>query len=222
VRIGPANSSSTDDLKARTRIRDAALEQFAARGFTGATIRGIARAAGVSPGLVQHHFHSKDGLRQACDDRVLELVRRKLRAARTGEIANPDFLAGLIGDGRPLLRYLARAIADRSPAMTGLLDDMAAGAEDFLAASWPERYPPGEQRTRDAAVALVVQGMGSLVLYEYVAGRMGLSPQDPSFTPRLGLAQLDVYEAFGEYFSTGVGTRIREAAAEWLTTKEPH
>lgn len=221
MRIGSASDRPTEDLKARARIRDAALEQFAVRGFAGATIRGIARAAGVSPGLVQHHFHSKEKLRQICDDTALELVRLKLQAARTGEIANSNFLAGLIADGRPLQRYLARAIADGSPGVAGLLDDMTTSAEAFLTAAWPERYPSGGQRTRDAAAVLVAQGMGSLVLHEHVARHMGLSPQEGAFAPRFGLAQLDVYESLGQYLTAGVAEEIREAA-ESLTTKEPH
>ncbi len=222
MRIRPGSDRPAGDLKADARIRDAALEQFAVHGFAGATIRGIARAAGVSPGLVQHHYHSKQGLRQACDDTVLEVIRRKLQAARTGEIADSSFLAGLIGDGRPLLRYLARAIADASPGVAGLLDDMTTGAEAFLTAAWPERYPSGAPRTRDAAAVLVAQGVGSLVLHEHVARRMGLSPWEASFAPRLGLAQMDVYESLGQHLTSGVGDRIREAAAEWLTTKEGH
>lgn len=40
----------------------AAREAFAERGFDGATIRGIAAAAGVDPALVHHYFGTKDAL----------------------------------------------------------------------------------------------------------------------------------------------------------------
>ena len=40
----------------------AARAAFAERGFDGATIRGIATAAGVDPALVHHYFGSKDQL----------------------------------------------------------------------------------------------------------------------------------------------------------------
>lgn len=40
----------------------AARSAFADRGFDGATIRGIATAAGVDPALVHHYFGSKDQL----------------------------------------------------------------------------------------------------------------------------------------------------------------
>lgn len=44
----------------REVILAAARNQFAAKGYTGATIRGIAAEAGVNPALVHHFFGSKD------------------------------------------------------------------------------------------------------------------------------------------------------------------
>ncbi len=62
---------SAVDLTTRARIRDAAITRFARDGF-GVPLRVIAKDAGVSPALVIHHFGSKDGLRAACDEHVLE------------------------------------------------------------------------------------------------------------------------------------------------------
>jgi AcrR family transcriptional regulator len=44
----------------RAAILDAARTEFAARGYEGATLRGIARAAGVDARLVHHYFDGKD------------------------------------------------------------------------------------------------------------------------------------------------------------------
>jgi AcrR family transcriptional regulator len=208
-----ASDRPPQDLTARARIRDAALERFAEHGFEGATIREIASAAGVSPGLVQHHFGSKEGLRKACDDAVLDLVRRKLRAAQNGELTSPSFLAALYAAAPPLMGYVARAVVDGSSAGAALLDEMAAGTEEFLSRTWPERFLPGSGRTRDAAAVLVAQSAGTLVLHEHVARRMGLDARRDIVSPRIGLAQLDVYEALGEYVASGFGDQIREAAA---------
>src|SRR5689334_18243817 len=75
------------DLTSAARIRDAALARFAAAGVAATSIRDVAKAAGVSPGLVQHHFRSKARLRRAVDDFV---------ARRTTEA-----FADVIGDGAP-------------------------------------------------------------------------------------------------------------------------
>lgn len=50
----PGQNQTRDDILA------AARNQFAARGYGGATIRGIAAEAGVNPALVHHFFGSKD------------------------------------------------------------------------------------------------------------------------------------------------------------------
>jgi AcrR family transcriptional regulator len=202
-----------EDLTARARIRDAALEQFGVHGFDAATIRGIAEAAGVSPGLVQHHFRSKEALRRACDEAVLELVHRKLAAAKTGEITSPGFLAALYSAAPRFVRYFARAVAGGTPAGAELFDRIAAGTEEFLTATWPDRFAAGSARARDAAGVLVAQAAGTIVLHEHVARQMGLVAWDGLATPRIGLAQLDVYEALGEYVRSAFGERAREVMA---------
>ena len=64
-----------EERSTREQILAAATREFAEHGFRGASIRGIASAAGVSAGLVQHHFGTKDGLKQACDERVMFLLK---------------------------------------------------------------------------------------------------------------------------------------------------
>jgi len=63
--------SLPEDRTARAVIRDEALRLFAAHGPDAVTIRQVATAASVSPGLVVHHFGSKEGLREAVDRYVV-------------------------------------------------------------------------------------------------------------------------------------------------------
>lgn len=67
---------------ARARILDAALAEFVARGFDGASTNTIARAAGVAKGLVFHHFGSKAELYLA----VHELVAARVGAQVLGGV----------------------------------------------------------------------------------------------------------------------------------------
>ena len=46
----------------RAAILAAARSEFAARGYEGTTLRGVARVAGVDPRLVHHYFEGKDDL----------------------------------------------------------------------------------------------------------------------------------------------------------------
>jgi AcrR family transcriptional regulator len=44
----------------RAEVLAAARDEFATNGYDGASVRGIARAAGVDPALVHHYFGSKE------------------------------------------------------------------------------------------------------------------------------------------------------------------
>jgi AcrR family transcriptional regulator len=50
----------------REQILDAALHSFSQKGFAGASIRDIAREAGITEGLIYHYFESKEKLQEAC------------------------------------------------------------------------------------------------------------------------------------------------------------
>src|SRR6202046_5305091 len=69
----------------RAAILQAARVAFAERGFAGATLRDIAKRAGVTQGLVTRHFHSKESL--------------FLAASQATEIIAEDFSGDL--DGLP-------------------------------------------------------------------------------------------------------------------------
>ena len=56
------------ELTTVERIRNAALRIVAVQGVAGTSLRAVAAAAGVSLGLVQHHFATKAGLIKAVDD----------------------------------------------------------------------------------------------------------------------------------------------------------
>ncbi len=210
-----ANDRPVGDLTARARIRDAALAQFAEHGVMGATIKGIAEAAGVSTGLVQHHFGSKDALRQACDQAVIEAFRRRLtKAAAEGELGDPAYLGALYETSAPLLRYVARATVDGTPAAAFVFDQLAAGAEDFLTSTWPDRFEPGSQRAKDAASVMAAMHGGTIVMHQHLARWLGVDPLDREHSPRIATSLLDVYTAIGEFATSEVGEQIRAATEE--------
>lgn len=68
-----------DRRDARTRLVDAAIDAFAAKGFHGTTTRDIASAAGMSPAALYVHHRSKEELlhqiSRAGHERTLALVR---------------------------------------------------------------------------------------------------------------------------------------------------
>jgi TetR/AcrR family transcriptional regulator, regulator of cefoperazone and chloramphenicol sensitivity len=214
-----------EDLTARARIRDAALAQFAERGYAGTTLKGIAEIAGFSIGLVQHHFGSKEDLRQACDTYARDTLGDLDSYGVTGgEINDPAFLAQMQhGPLMLVVRYVARAMVDGSSAAAEFFDSGADALEAFFSRTWPERFPPGSRRVRDAAAVMAAMHYSTLVLHEHIARRMGaeddvLTAQGTQITARISPAILDVYLSMAEFASSETATAIRKAAEEHQTS----
>jgi AcrR family transcriptional regulator len=125
--------SATEDLTARARIRDAAIRRFGADGF-GVPVRTVAAEAGVSPGLVIHHFGSKENLREVCDDHVLRVIREAETDAFT-QRAPADWLHQLaaLDEFAPLVGYLVQALLAGGELAATLMQRMTDDAEEYLA-----------------------------------------------------------------------------------------
>lgn len=67
-------------LERRSEILTAFARVLASHGYAGATIAAIASEAGVAPGLVHHHFDSKDELLDALMDQLVTGFRARMRA----------------------------------------------------------------------------------------------------------------------------------------------
>ncbi|CAM4160622.1 TetR family transcriptional regulator [Nocardia ninae] len=129
----PLPQGPATDLTTAARIRDAAIEVFGDQGFQ-VGVRVIAQAAGVSPGLVNHHFGSKDGLRAACDERVLQLIRDEKIKAITAQSVAKGMLSALaeIEVYGPLVAYMVRSLQAGGPMAQSLFEHMVADAEIYI------------------------------------------------------------------------------------------
>lgn len=178
-----------DDLTARARIRDAALRLFTERGIEGASIRDIAAAAGVSSGLIRHHFGSKEALREACDryaiDRMAELRKRLVTE---GGMADEAAVAATPPVAIPLQSYLVRSMMDGSATSVALFDEMVE-----LAEQWAMRYQVKTDDLRAYATILVAMQLGVFVLRDRVSGSLGEDITDPAGWARMNQAFLDVF-----------------------------
>jgi AcrR family transcriptional regulator len=176
-----------EDLTARARIRDVALRHFAERGVAGTTIRGIAADASVSPGLVQHHFGSKEELRAACDAYVMSTIRREASAALDDQrLDDPTFIADAYATATPIMRYLARALVDDSPAAAALFDEMVALTEQYL------RGTGQFDDVRAAAAVFTAMKLGVTVFLDQLARTLSITDMARDGYPRISRATLAI------------------------------
>lgn len=76
--------------KGKERLVKVAMQLFAEKGFDGVTIRDISAAANVSIGLVNHHFGSKEGLREAVDQYFLQQFEEVLLDEQAASVSSQN------------------------------------------------------------------------------------------------------------------------------------
>ena len=85
----PRNLRQQQSDDTRRRLLDSSLQLFVHKGFAGTTVRDIAKAAGVSPGLMFHYFPSKQAILQehvrvirSGIDQMAQKIERGKRSSR--------------------------------------------------------------------------------------------------------------------------------------------
>jgi AcrR family transcriptional regulator len=181
--------SSPEDLTARARIRDAAIALFAERGVGPSTIRDIAQAAGVSSGLIRHHFGSKEGLRQACDDYAMaELTRIRTRIFDEGEFRDQSFLGAVHPSAMQLQRYLVRSTLDSPEATSAMFARMVEVGEEWLDG---QGIHVDDQRAY--AAVLVAMQMGMFLMADQLSAALGTDVTKPAGHLRMLRGAIEVF-----------------------------
>jgi TetR/AcrR family transcriptional regulator, regulator of cefoperazone and chloramphenicol sensitivity len=177
--------SSPEDLTARARIRDAAIALFAERGIGPATIRDIAQAAGVSSGLVRHHFGSKEGLRRACDDFAMaEAARLQSRIFDDGQ----TILGTLHPSVIQLQRYLVRSTLDTPGKASAMFGRMVEVGEQ-----WIDDQGIRVADRRAYAAVLVAMQMGMFLMADHLSAALGTDVTKPAGHLRMMAGAVDVF-----------------------------
>ncbi|MDN5789481.1 MAG: TetR/AcrR family transcriptional regulator [Micrococcales bacterium] len=204
--------SDERDLTARAAIRNAALRLFAERGHDAVTVREIAEAAGVSPGLVVHHFGSKDGLRAEVDAHASEAFD-----AIFAELDGPEFAAMLASGeattsvaeaftrtfphGSPLPAYLRRLLLTNDPAGAALFGRWYAATRRLLDAMVELGAAPPSEDPAVRAAFVLVNDLAVILLRNQIATAIGDDPLTPAGLDRWAREVTAVY--IGGAFAVG-------------------
>lgn len=188
----------------RGAIIDAALEEFAERGFRAATVRRIAERAGVAPRLIHYYFGSKAGLAREAMTRVLEesrLPEMLLAASSEGRSVGEEYVRAVLGiaeDPRvgPALLSLMRSVgADEE---TREVVSSAIGG--LIARAGADLGAPGIAGLRLPLFGTQILG---LVFLRKIVGLGPIADADPDELARLVGPTLDRYLALGREESGG-------------------
>jgi AcrR family transcriptional regulator len=171
--VSDAGRVGRDELSTIERIRHAALTSFAMYGTSATTLRAVAASAGVSLGLVQHHFATKAGLIKAVDDYVFGVVIATMSQPLTDPPVDSISEVGgratqIIAEHPDVAGYVGRALVDGSPLGDTLFDTLLTVG----VARWQQRAERGETRPDlDLTWAVInglVLGLGALSLRTHI------------------------------------------------------
>ena len=194
------NMRSSNDRTTIARIRDAAITEFANNGVAGTSVRTIATTAGVSPGLVIHHFGSKDELRVACDEYVAGIIREvKGTAMASGGAFDVTAAFRTVGE-IPAAKYLARTLVDGSPHVAELVDEIVADAMKYVATGVETGMIKPTDYEWERAAILTIWSLGALVLHEHLERLVGVDiTADFSQNPRAASTYMaPILEIYGQ------------------------
>jgi len=196
-----------EDLTARARIRDAALRLFADRGIGPATIRDIAAAAGVSSGLVRHHFGSKEALRDACDTYAVDQIGRYREQMLTeGRMADVGFMTAIHPTIIVLQNYLVRSMMDGSATGMAMFESVVEQAERYLTDLKIETTD-----LRAYAAVLCAMQMGVFLMHDQLSTVLGVDTRTVEGHARMNRGFVD---AFTHQLLTPAQAAMMHAAAD--------
>lgn len=190
--------ATNDDLTAKARIRNAALDLYAQYGEDRVSLRTIAAEAGVTLGLVQHHFKTKAGLRNAVDELVADYFWQA--AGEADNRADPAAAAAgrreavqrMLADNPPVLNYIRRAAFELEHERVPLLDVLIDNVRREVAELRTTGVASTRREESKQVIAVLVRLMGELFLQPLVdAAWQRLPHHDDEPTPRLSVTIKD-------------------------------
>jgi AcrR family transcriptional regulator len=156
----------------RTRILEAALQLFSTKGFSATSTKTIAQAAGVSEGLIFHHFGNKLQLLMALKtpERSLganleriAMACRDLPASRFVEEVVLKFMALVASDGRMLNLLLSESRINNE--LFEAFNSILTSALESLTREFNRREATGERCGQGSPETRANAILGALMLY---------------------------------------------------------
>jgi len=187
-------SVPTEDATAAARIRDAAIALFGEHGFDRTSVRQIATDAGVSAALVIHHFGSKEGLRQACDDwLVTRLIGERTRSSGPEIAATMREWLDEPERFRVYIDYFTTMLADGTEGGNRLFDRLVRDTAAMLDAGVEDGSMHESSDPEMRALLVTIYGLAPLLLRDQLARSLGTPLASAAAIRRMTRPALELY-----------------------------
>lgn len=190
--------ATNDDLTSKARIRNAAMDLFAQYGESRVSLRAVAAEAGVTLGLVQHHFKTKARLVEAVDQLIVDYfdaaVSSVPRTGTVGEIAAARDAAvrKMLQDNPAVVNYVRRAVLEPAESRMRLLEALIALTRREVTGLREAGLASTSRREATQIVEVLIRQFGELLLAPMIdaAWERVAEPGDTS-KPRLSITVTD-------------------------------
>lgn len=187
------NMGSIADLSTYARIRTEALALFGSKGFRATTVRDIAAAAEVSPGLVIHHFGSKAGLQEAVDTWLYDYISAEENIGLLADLSSTLRYVDEHPELQAIMDYLLTCLREGGERASRLFDRFVEITAGFSAVAVEQGLmkPSADAHARD--VLMVAYNCGVTLLARDLARHLGGSTlTDPDVYARYNVASLEI------------------------------
>ena len=173
---------------ARERIRLVALNLFGCLGEDRVSMRAVASAAGCTVGLVQHHFGSKDGLRIAVEEEIIEIFTSALSHGPGDRASRDTRVQEMLAEHPEIVGYLRRSLLDRpsrSRETDGFLVRLVAMSRDQMQVMREGGHARTTTSEEDQVLRMLIRQFGVLFLEPMVAAVWSELNQPEDLRPAL-------------------------------------
>ncbi|WP_431953038.1 TetR/AcrR family transcriptional regulator [Nocardia lijiangensis] len=162
--------ATNEDLTAKARIRNAAMDLYAQYGAERVSLRAVAAEAGVTLGLVQHHFKTKAGLEAAVDQLIVDYFAHAVAsvpvAGTTAEVAaaRDEAVRRMLAANPAVVNYVRRAVLEPSETRIDLLESLVELTRKEVVGLREAGVASTDRRESTQVVSVLIRQLGELLL----------------------------------------------------------
>ena len=138
---------------------------------------------------MRHHYGSKEALRNACDDYVVEM----LHGLNAQILADPSISIVDRPASQIVGRYVTRALADGSVTVGVIFDEMVTMTEQWLARVDEVRPDPPTIDSRTRAALITAMKVDIPLLHDHVSRALSTDMFEPQGERLVPIALIDIY-----------------------------
>ncbi|MCP2317211.1 transcriptional regulator, TetR family [Nocardia amikacinitolerans] len=186
--------ATNEDLTAKARIRNAAMDLYAQYGAERVSLRAVAAEAGVTLGLVQHHFKTKAGLEAAVDQLIVDYFAHTVAAVPvegdTAQVAaaRDEAVRRMLAANPAVVNYIRRAVLEPSGTRAELLEALVELTRREVIGLREAGVASTDRRESTQVVSMLIRQLGELLLAPLVeAVWERVAAPDETERPRLSI-----------------------------------